>query len=75
MDVNAGIWAYEPSVCRSLLAHYVGKSKYKGVKTAEFAIDISSPENAKECYCRDPDECTKQGNFTNTLHQQNERIY
>lgn len=30
MDVNDGIWAYEPSICRSLGAHYIGKSKYKG---------------------------------------------
>lgn len=64
MDVNDGIWAYEPSVCRSLGAHYVGKSKYMGVRTAEFAIDISSPENTKECFCRDPDECTKIGKLT-----------
>lgn len=32
-----------------------------GVKTAEFAIDIGSPKNTKECYCRDPDECPKKG--------------
>lgn len=30
MDVNDGIWAYEPAICRSLGAHYIGKSKYKG---------------------------------------------
>lgn len=32
-----------------------------GVKTAEFAIDIGSPENTKECFCRDLDECPKKG--------------
>lgn len=70
MDVNDGIWAYEPSVCRSLGAYYVGKSKYMGVRTAEFAMDLSSPENTKECFCRDPDECTRPGNSV-TMHLQN----
>lgn len=36
MDKKDGIWAWEPSVCRSLGAHYVGKSKYMGVPTASF---------------------------------------
>ena len=63
LNAEDGIWAYEPSVCRSLGGHYIGKSKYMGLKTAEFAIDISSPENTKECFCRDPpDECPKKGN-------------
>lgn len=65
VDVKDGIWAYEPSVCRSLGAHYVGKSRYMGVRTAEFAIDIGSPENAKECFCRDPpDDCPRKGSTT-----------
>lgn len=42
-------------------AHYVGKSEYMGVETDEFAIDIGSKENAKECYCRKEDECPKRG--------------
>lgn len=55
------IKAYEPSVCRSLGAHYVGESSYMGVKTAEFAIDIGSKKNTKQCYCRDEDSCPKKG--------------
>lgn len=42
-------------------AHYVGKSEYMGVETDEFAIDIGSNENSKECYCRDEDSCPKKG--------------
>lgn len=62
MDVNDGIWAYEPSICRSLGAHYIGKSKYKGVPTAQFDLDIGSEQNTKKCFCRDfPDECPKKG--------------
>lgn len=35
-----------------------------GVRTAEFAIDIGSDANAKECFCRDPpDECPIKGTF------------
>lgn len=59
-----GIWAYEPSVCRSLGAHYIGKSKYMGVPTAEFGIDLSNEKNSKECFCRDPpDVCPRKGTF------------
>lgn len=53
--------AYEPSVCRSLGAHHVGKSKYMGVRTTEFAIDIGSSENTKLCFCRDEENCPKKG--------------
>nr|AOT85638.1 sensory neuron membrane protein 1E [Mayetiola destructor] len=64
MDVNDGIWAYEPAICRSLGAHYVGKSKYMGVPTAQFDLDIGSEQNTKECFCRDfPDDCPKKGTF------------
>lgn len=60
-DVNDGIWGYEPTVCRSLGAHYIGKSKYMGVKTAEFTIDIAREWNSPECFCREPGKCTKKG--------------
>lgn len=63
MNENDGVWAYEPAVCRSLGAHYVGKSEYMGIETAEFALDIGSPENAKDCYCRGPGKCPKNGIF------------
>lgn len=53
--------AYEPSICRSLGAHHVGKSEYMGVETDEFAVDIGSPENSKQCFCREEDDCTKKG--------------
>lgn len=64
MNVKDGIWAYEPSVCRAMGAEYVGKSKYHGIPTREFTLDISSSVNTKECYCRDPpDECPMKGTF------------
>lgn len=69
MDKNDGIWAYEPSVCRSLGATYGGKSKYMGVPTASFDIDIGSPENDKECFCRDPpDDCPRKGRSIQIVH-------
>lgn len=39
----------------------MGKSEYMGIETAEFAMDIDSPENTKQCYCRDEDNCPKKG--------------
>lgn len=62
MNREDGVWAYEPSVCRSLGGHYVGKSNYKGIPTSEFAIDISGHGNHKDCFCRDyPDHCPRKG--------------
>lgn len=62
MDDIDGIWAFEPGLCRSIHSRYVGKSKYKGIKTSEFAVDISSFENSKQCYCRGSEKCMKKGN-------------
>lgn len=59
-DVNDGIWGFEPQICRSLGAHYVGKSKYMGVHTSSFEIDIGRDWNVKECFCRETG-CPKKG--------------
>lgn len=70
LDVKGGVWAYEATICRSLGAKYVGKSKYMGVSTSEFDIDIGSEENTLSCFCRDyPDECPPKG-FSTFLHLQ-----
>lgn len=59
---------YEPSVCRSFGVHYVGKSQYMDAITDEFAIDIGSPENSKQCYCREKDICPKKGVKTSRIN-------
>lgn len=72
LDVKDGIWAYEATICRSLGAKYVGKSKYMGVPTAEFDIDISSEENTLSCFCRDyPDECPPKGFSKFSIYKEN----
>lgn len=37
---DQGLWAYEPSLCLSLGAKYVGPSKYDGISTREYTIDF-----------------------------------
>lgn len=64
MNLEDGIWAYEPSICRSLGASYKHPSKYMGVPTYQYELDIGSPENDKQCFCRDPPgECPPKGTF------------
>lgn len=64
MNETDGIWAYEAAICRSMQAHFVGKSEYMGIETSDFELDIGSPENSKECFCRGPGKCPKKGNPT-----------
>lgn len=66
LDIKDGIWAYEATICRSLGATYVGKSKkkYMGIATEDYEMDIGSEENALPCFCRDyPDDCPAKGEF------------
>lgn len=55
---------FAPQLCRTLSAKYVGKSKYSGVKTQRFKIQMGI-ENAKNktCYCRNDDKCPPDGTF------------
>lgn len=64
MKPEDGIWAYEPSICRSLGASYKKPSKYMGVPTLEYELDIGADINVKECFCRDPPNgCPPKGTF------------
>lgn len=64
MKKEQGIVAYEPSICRSLAAHYTEPSKYMGVPTLRYEMDLSGPANSQECFCRDPpDGCPPKGTF------------
>lgn len=58
---SAGIWAYEPSICRALGAHYVSKTKYNGIPVSIFELDMGSDMNIKKCFCRDEDTCPPRG--------------
>lgn len=35
-----GLWAYEPSLCLSVGAQYVGPSNYAGISTNEYTLDF-----------------------------------
>lgn len=56
--------AWEPSICRSLSVTYRKNSKYAGIPTKIYGLDLSYEDNVKECYCRDPpDGCPPKGTF------------
>lgn len=40
MSKEEGIWAYEPTLCLSLGAYYIGPSKYMGIPTLRYTIDF-----------------------------------
>lgn len=39
-DKEAGIWAFEALICRSMKSTYDGKSKYSGLPTSHHIIDL-----------------------------------
>lgn len=56
--------SWEPSICRSLTVTMKKKSKYNGIPTKVYGLDMSIPGNTEECYCRDPpDGCPPKGTF------------
>lgn len=58
------LFAYEPSICRSLAATYVKPSKYDGIPTKRYELDLDNPVNKKECFCRfPPNGCPPAGTF------------
>lgn len=63
MEPGDDIWAFERGICRSMHAHYVGKNEYMDMDVLEYAVDFGSRVNAKDCYCRGPGKCPKNGNF------------
>lgn len=40
---------------------YHSKAKYRGVPGMRFELDIGSPINIKNCFCREEDECPPKG--------------
>ncbi|XP_055299621.1 sensory neuron membrane protein 1-like [Sitodiplosis mosellana] len=61
MSKEEGIWAYEPSICRSLGASYRSKSKYNGLPVLVYEMDMGEDINIKQCFCRDEDNCPPKG--------------
>lgn len=61
---NDGLWAYEPGLCLSMGATYVGPSSYAGIPTWEYTLDLGDvrKDPSMECFCIDPpDDCPRAG--------------
>lgn len=65
LEKEEGYWAFEPQMCRSMAVLYDGPSKYAGIKTNRFTLDLGDIENDESlhCYCRSPDKCPIKGTF------------
>lgn len=60
-----GLWAYEPSICLSIGAHYEKDSNYQGIPTIRFGLDFGDAnKNEKlQCFCLNPPhDCPRPGN-------------
>lgn len=64
-DIDQSYFIFAPQICRSLRATYDRKSKYKGIQTKRFLVDldISNSEFNSSCYCRDDGFCPPKGNY------------
>nr|QGW45470.1 sensory neuron membrane protein 1d [Bradysia odoriphaga] len=59
-----GLWAYEPSLCLSIGAHYERDSNFQGIPAIRFGLDFGDArKNEKlQCYCLDPPhDCPRPG--------------
>lgn len=65
LEKEEGYWAFEPQVCRSMRIFYDEPSKYAGIQTSKFTLDLGDIENDESlhCYCRAPDQCPIKGTF------------
>lgn len=58
------LYAYEPSICRSLAATYKRPSRYDGIPTKRYELDLGDAGNIRDCFCRSPpDGCPPAGTF------------
>lgn len=58
------LFAFEPSICRSLAATYEEPSEYAGIPTKRYGFDLGHEVNTPKCFCRfPPDGCPPKGTF------------
>lgn len=66
IQLEDGLWSYEPEFCMSLGAQYDRESSYQDVPTFRFALDFgdATTNDDLECYCRNPPEdCPRRGDY------------
>lgn len=59
-----GLWAYEPTLCLSVGAHYERDSNYQGIPTIRFGLDFGDARKTEklQCYCMNPPhDCPRAG--------------
>lgn len=60
----AGIWSYDPAVCRSMGVAYTNvHTNYNDIPVYVYELDLSDKLNAKKCFCRDENSCPPKGTF------------
>lgn len=59
------VWAFEPSLCRSMGVVYQHPSKYAGIKSSFYSLDFGDIANdpSLQCLCRNPENCPVKGTF------------
>lgn len=64
-DIHQPYYIFAPQICRSLRATYNRKSKYKGIKTKRFLVDLDMSNNEfnSSCYCREDGFCSPNGTY------------
>ncbi|KAJ6635575.1 Sensory neuron membrane protein 1 [Pseudolycoriella hygida] len=59
-----GLWAYEPTICLSIGAHYERDSNYQGIPTIRMGLDFGDARKDEklQCFCLDPPhDCPRPG--------------
>lgn len=58
-----GVWAHEKAICRSMGVKFEKKSRYRGISTHFFTLDLGdiAADEKLHCFCREEDECPLKG--------------
>lgn len=63
LNAEDGLWGFEPAVCRSMVLDYEKPSKFAGMRTRTYSLNIGdvSSDPSTRCFCRDEDDCPLPG--------------
>lgn len=63
LEIDEGLWNFQPGMCRSLRGEFRQTSKYKGIRANRYYLDFGDIANKPElqCFCREPGICPLKG--------------